>query len=430
MKSILKRIVVGILTWEAQMVLKKYKPKVVGITGSVGKTSTKDAIYTVLASKYDVGKSQKSFNSEIGIPLTILGCDNAWSNPLLWLQNILKGLWLIVWPHKYPEWLVLEVGLDAPGDISRTVAWLSLDVAVFTRLPRIPVHVEFFESPEALRAEKKRLVDGLTSEGILVINKDDDYQKDIVHPHGGTVVTHGVSEGSDVRGSHIEISYKNETPDGMQFDVTHKSKTAQHTVSSIVGDHFVYPVLAALGVGLGEGIELEEALKALSTHTQAPGRMRILTGKKDTTLIDDTYNASPVAVKEALKTLKRIETKGRKIAVLGDMMELGTHATKEHREAGKQAVSSADILVTVGPRAQHMATGAREAGVDEKDVFECISAERAARQLEEIMQEGDLILIKGSQSMRMERTTAQLLAEPEKAAELLVRHDPVWLARK
>src|SRR3989339_1004665 len=105
-KNIFKKLIVAIVTWQARLVLKKYKPKIIAITGSVGKTSTKDAIFTVLSKFKTVRKSQKSFNSEIGLPLTILGCPNGWSNPFIWLTNILKGLWLFLAPHQYPKWLV------------------------------------------------------------------------------------------------------------------------------------------------------------------------------------------------------------------------------------------------------------------------------------------------------------------------------------
>lgn len=123
--------------------VRKYKPRIVAVTGSVGKTSTKDAIFAVLADNQHVRKSDKSFNSEIGLPLTILGCPNAWNNPLRWLQNIFDGFLLLVLPSRYPAWLVLEVGADRPGDISGVAKWLPVDVAVITRLPEVPVHVEF-----------------------------------------------------------------------------------------------------------------------------------------------------------------------------------------------------------------------------------------------------------------------------------------------
>src|SRR3989344_3343177 len=132
MRTPVKKTISFILQVESRLVLAKYKPKVVAITGSVGKTSTKDAIYTVMSHGFYVRKSEKSYNSELGLPLTVLGCANAWNNPLLWLKVFLKGAWLVLWPHKYPKWLVLEVGVGKPGDMKKTASWLKTDAVVIT----------------------------------------------------------------------------------------------------------------------------------------------------------------------------------------------------------------------------------------------------------------------------------------------------------
>ena len=155
-KSILKKIIAYILKLESRLVLWKYKPKVIAITGSVGKTSTKDAVYAVISKFSYVRKSEKSYNSEIGLPLTILGCPNGWSNPYTWTKNILVGLWLIIWPNKYPEWLVLEVGVGKPGDMKRTASWLKTDAVIMTAIGETPVHIEFFDSRKHLIEEKEK----------------------------------------------------------------------------------------------------------------------------------------------------------------------------------------------------------------------------------------------------------------------------------
>ena len=132
MKTILKKIITYILRLESVLVLFKYKPKIIAITGSVGKTSTKDAVYAVLSGITYVRKSEKSYNSEIGLPLTILGVPNGWNNPLIWLKNIFAGLWLFIYPHKYPKMLVLEVGVGKEGDMKKTASWLKTDVVIIT----------------------------------------------------------------------------------------------------------------------------------------------------------------------------------------------------------------------------------------------------------------------------------------------------------
>src|SRR3989338_6438454 len=148
MSRAIRFCVVLLLTAQARAVLRKYHPHIIAVTGSVGKTSTKDAIYTVLSSKFFVRKSEKSFNSDVGVPLTILGCKNAWNNPFLWAKNLLEGFALLILKNHYPKWLVLEVGADRPGDIRKLARWLKPDVVVITALPDVPVHVEFFDSPE------------------------------------------------------------------------------------------------------------------------------------------------------------------------------------------------------------------------------------------------------------------------------------------
>jgi len=154
-KKTFKKIIVLIITWQAKRIVKKYNPKIIAITGSVGKTSTKDAIFTVLSKFKTVRKSEKSFNSEIGLPLTILGSPNGWDDPFIWFENIIHGFHLILLKVKYPEYLVLEVGVGKPGDMKKNVVpWLKPDVVIITRFPDKPVHVEFFGSVEKIIEEK------------------------------------------------------------------------------------------------------------------------------------------------------------------------------------------------------------------------------------------------------------------------------------
>ncbi len=208
MKDTFKKIIIRLLEIEAKLVLKKYKPTIIAITGSVGKTSTKDAIYTVLSHFFFVRKSEKSFNSEFGVPLTILGCPNGWSNPVQWAENLLKGLWLIIYPHKYPKWLVLEVGAGKPGDIKSIAKWLKPDVVVITRFPDMPVHVEFFGTPAAVIEEKTYLVKALSKDGLLVINADDPKVLELKQKSKAKVLTFGFTEEALFRASHEAISYK------------------------------------------------------------------------------------------------------------------------------------------------------------------------------------------------------------------------------
>jgi len=220
MKTTLKTIVINILRIESKLILWKYKPKVVAITGSVGKTSTKDAVYAVISGISYVRKSEKSYNSEIGLPLTILGCSNGWNNFFLWLLNILKGFWLFVWPHKYPKWLVLEVGIGKPGDMYRTALWLKTDAVIITAIGETPSHIEFFDSRKHLIEEKSRLIKTLKKDGLLILNNDDETVSEMKEKTRNRIVTFGFKEDSDIKGSADSIFYTDKgVPEGLIFRI-------------------------------------------------------------------------------------------------------------------------------------------------------------------------------------------------------------------
>ena len=409
------------------MVLHKYRPRVVAITGSVGKTSTKDAIFAVIASAAHARRSEKSFNSEIGLPLTILGQRNAWSNPLRWIEILIDGLMVYVSKQPYPEWLVLEVGADRPGDIRSLASWLKVDVAVITRLPEVPVHVEFFDSAEAVREEKASLINALKQEGALVLYADDAgvlaLRERARHAH---VVTFGFSEHAEVRAHGVEIMFRSDrTPLGIRAHIRAGSDSGVLEVKGAIGAHALMPALAAAAVGKALGKPLAEILEALKGYEPPPGRMHLVEGEKTTTLIDDTYNSSPAAVHAALETLALMPGQ-RKIAMLGDMLELGRHSVEEHRKAGAFAVGKVDLLMTVGFRARDIAQGALDNGMKDKNIFQYEDAVRAGKELEAQLKEGDVVLVKGSQSMRMERIVEEVMADPAHAGDLLVRQDAEW----
>jgi UDP-N-acetylmuramoyl-tripeptide--D-alanyl-D-alanine ligase len=424
MKTFFKKIIISILEAESRAILKKYKPQIVAVTGSVGKTSTKDAIYTVLASSalssgLHVRKSEKSFNSEFGVPLTILGVDTGWSNFFTWLKNIFYGLELIFWKMSYPNILVLEVGADHPGDIKRITSWLKPHIGVVTKVSAVPVHVEFFPSRDALLAEKNELAKAVRKDGILVLSEDDDDVKKMGVEIPQRVITFGLRYSAKVTASQETIVYEDGRPVGMSFNLNHEGASFPVFVRGGLGVQHIYPLLAAAAVGIGRGIELGQIAAALSKHTLPRGRMNIIRGIHDSTLIDDTYNSSPDALREALLVLGKIETQGKKIAVLGDMMELGKYSIDEHKKAGELAKQFAGTIVTVGQRMK-----AIEGAVSFNDSHE------AADYVKGIVEKGDVILIKGSQSVRMERVSKAILAEPEKAKDLLVRQEEEWQRKK
>ncbi|PIT91095.1 hypothetical protein COU17_02285 [Candidatus Kaiserbacteria bacterium CG10_big_fil_rev_8_21_14_0_10_49_17] len=429
MKALLKRALIALLTLEARIVLKKYKPKVIAVTGSVGKTTTKDAIYSVLNEHVFIRKSEKSFNSEVGIPLTVLGAKNAWNNPLRWLGVLLDGLALILASSRYPHWLLLEVGADTPGDIQSVSKWLKPHIVVVTRIPDVPVHVEAFPSPEAVVEEKAALVDALRVDGLLVLNGDDPRVAELARRTGAQVALFGTTPKTAFYGAGYSVLYDSGVPTGACFRIEHSGSSVPVRITGSIGEQLLMPVLATAAVCSYVGVDLSSVSVVSGTFAPPAGRMRILRGLKGTTIIDDSYNASPVAVHEALRAIKSLEVEGRKVAVLGDMLELGSYSSEEHKKVGKAVAEVADVLLTVGLRARGIAEGALEAGMSEKNILQYEEPRRAGKELELLLEAGDVVLVKGSQSMRMERVVKEVMAEPERASELLVRQESEWLER-
>jgi UDP-N-acetylmuramoyl-tripeptide--D-alanyl-D-alanine ligase len=426
MKALIKNIIASILTLEARAVIKKYRPVIIGVTGSVGKTSTKDAIAQVVGTTYVVRASQKSFNSEFGVPLTILGHDTAWGSVTGWLKIIVSGLGMIMLRKRYPEVLVLEIGVDHPGDMARIMRWLPLDIAVVTYIGDKPVHLENFMSVEQLVEEKLRIVTGLKKDGALILIQDDPRVIAYEKTFPGRVTTFGFGEGATVRGDRHLIHYDAfGEPQGIEANIVVGSSAFPFSYSGVIGKQFVYPVLAACAVAGACGIEVEKALGALN-HTPSAGRMRLLNGIRESIILDDTYNSSPVAVREALEALRELRVRGKKRAVLGDMKELGRISKEAHREIGELAAGVVDTLITVGPEAKEMAAAAKRAGL--KDVVSFEASREAAPYVREHVESGDAILCKGSQSMRVEHVTKSLLADPADV-KLLVRQGKEWEKR-
>ena len=429
LKKIIKKIIIRILQLEARLVLKKYKPGIIAVTGSVGKTSTKDAIYTALDNFLFVRKSTKSYNSEFGIPLTILGCESGWNSPFAWIKNILEGVVLILFNNHYPKWLVLEVGADRPGDIKNVSRWLKPDVLVITSFGDVPVHVEFFASPEDLLKEKSYLVSALKKDGLLVVNNDDPKSSSMREKFDGMTTTYGFGKGTVMMASKENIVYEDNKPVGVKVRVDYDGNSVPLDLVGVVGRQYIYSALAALSVGVYLKLNIVNMSQALKSYCGSLGRMKLIDGIKGSCVIDDSYNASPVAVEAALKTLENIKTKGLKIAVLGDMLELGKYTTEEHKKIGKLAGGVCDLLLVVGLRAKSMVAGALLGGLSEKNIIEFEDSQKAGKYLEKIVKEGDIVLVKGSQSMRMERTVEEIMAHPEQKSQLLVRQEEEWRRR-
>lgn len=431
MNQFLRNTFAGILAALARGVIRKYHPKVVMVTGSVGKTSTKDAIAAVLDSRFYVRASEKSYNSEFGVPLTIIGAANPWRRPVAWIRVFGEALALILLPNHYPKVLVLEVGADRPGDLARILKIATPDVVVVTRLPDMPVHVEAYATPDAVREEEFSPAYALAPDATLIVSADDDYARALAEPLSVHCLTYGFAKGADVRILAERPFVEDGRVVGMEGTMCVDDKEHSVPVRGALGRPQLLAPAAAIATGIALGMKLPEAIKGASAYEPPAGRGRLLRGISHSVILDDSYNASPAAVREALASLELLASMQpgtRRIAALGDMLELGRYSQAEHEAIGKEAAQMADVLVAVGLRSRAIASAAIEAGMKEEAVHTFETSREAADFLKDFVQEKDGILIKGSQSIRMERI-AEALIEHVSDLHLLVRQDREWKRR-
>jgi UDP-N-acetylmuramoyl-tripeptide--D-alanyl-D-alanine ligase len=374
-------------------------------------------------------------NSEIGLPLTIIGVANAWHSAAGWASNIMAGLRLIMRRGDYPDCLILEIGADHPGDIRKVAKWLHPDIAVITKVSSTPVHVEFFSSPEQVFEEKAALASAVKAGGTLVLFADDEKvmslaARSTAGQKGVKVISYGMDDKATVKGSEDKVIYENWSPIGFSFKIAVNDAVMPVMLRNAIGRVYAYPLLAAAAVAQAGGMTLEDTVKMLSSYEAPHGRMNVIPGINGSTILDDTYNSSPDAAMSALETLKILECSGTKIAILGDMMELGRYSAEEHRHIGKEAGKIAGRLITAGQRSRATAEEAVANGLAASAVSSFDDADLAADFARSVVKTGDIVLVKGSQSLRMEKVSKALLREPEKAEKLLVRQEKEWLEKK
>lgn len=424
LKELFKKAVVYMLIYEARLILKKHKPFIIGVTGNLGKTSTKDAIYAVMKDKFNVRRSEKSMNSEFGVPLTIIGEKSGWNNPFKWLLILVRGA-KVLFDDNYPTHLVLEVGADRVGDIKSIAKWLHPDITVVTQFGQVPVHIEFFPNRDAVIKEKGYLVKALRNDGLFIYNADDHDSEKLLQETEAKKLSFGIHKKSDVFANGVKAYGDLE---GVQADILVDGKVNHLLLPEVIGKSPVYCALPAIAIASELNIPIDVACASLSNSNKPRGRMRILEGMNYSKIVDDTYNASPMATEHGLATLASLD-RSHKIAVLGDMLELGKHSRDEHLKIGKAAAKSCHKLITVGIRARAIAEGALDGGMLDDNILQCDTAIDAGHELVKILKEGDVVYIKGSQSMRMERAVKMILAENHDSKKLLVRQELEWLNR-
>lgn len=356
--------------WRARLT-----PRVIGITGSVGKTTTKELVAAVLQTKYRTLKNEGNLNNEIGLPMTVLRLTEA---------------------H---ERAVLEMGFYVPGEIARLCDIARPHIGVVTNV--LPVHVERAGSLEAVARGKAELVEALppAPEGVAVLNYDDALVMGMAARTRARVFTYGLDPSADLRASDIVgLGLA-----GIRFQLHYRRETLHIRVPHL-GRHSVHTSLRAAAVGLIEGLTWQEIVEGLSSGAQL--RLYAVTGPGGSILLDDTYNASPESVIAALNLLKELD--GRKIAVLGDMLELGEYEAEGHAQVGRRAREVADRLVTVGQLGALIAEEALAVGMRRDAVIILPDTASAAEYLRGLIGAGDVVLVKGSRGLRMDRMVSAL----------------------
>lgn len=428
-----RKILQIILRLLARLVIARYKPIIIGITGSVGKTTSKEAISAIIGGRLRVGKTIQNNNNEVGVPLTVLGADGGERSIVKWLFIVARVICLVVIKDKrYPEALVVEMAADRPGDLEYLVKIAPPQIGVITAVGR--AHLEFFKTTRKLVQEKQTLITCLPVEGFAILNSDDAEVIAMQNKTRARALTYGFNEKAMLRA--VEIFVGSEEVEGhlkltgIYFKIMYKGSTVPVFLPCILGRQHIYAALAGAAAGIGVGMNLVEVSERMHYYDTPPGRMRIIEGIKHTTLIDDTYNSSPTAAIAAVETLADAPClkSARRFAVLGDMLELGPHTEIEHRELGKKVEElGIEYLYTVGERAKFIAQAASFAGMKEDSILMFADAFAAGKMLQEKIKQGDLLLIKGSQGIRMEKITRELMAEPLHAEHLLCRQYGHWI---
>jgi UDP-N-acetylmuramoyl-tripeptide--D-alanyl-D-alanine ligase len=320
-----------------------------------------------------------------------------------WLFILLTAAKLILFKgENYPKILILEMAVDKPGDMDYLTGFIRPKIGVLTRIG--PVHLEKFGTQEKILQEKSKLIKSLPPTGAAILNYD---CKDVLSLRDETrakCITYGFDDGADVRAKNILFSRGQSS-----FTLEIGEKSVPVVLLHGIGKPQIYAILTGIAAGIYKGMEIEEIKEALKNYYPPQGRGNLIRGIKNTFIIDDSYNASPQSVEAALENLKNLADRGRSIAVLGDMLELGIISSDAHLEIGRKvAEGKINYLFTVGMRARGIAKGAQMAGMHKDRIYSFDDNLELGKFLKDKIEEGDTVLIKGSRGMKMEEVVEEI----------------------
>jgi UDP-N-acetylmuramoyl-tripeptide--D-alanyl-D-alanine ligase len=363
----------------AQERRRTYRTPVIALTGSNGKTTTKEMISASLETTFPVLKTKGNLNNLIGLPLTLL--------------NLTEKERVVV----------LEMGMNVPGEIRRLTEIAEPDVGLITNIEK--VHLEGMGSLERIKEEKGELFRKMRKDGTILVNQDDPRVIDLASDYPGQKITFGIDHPAEVRAKEIRLK----GAEGTSFTLIMEGVTLEITLP-LLGRHFVPNALSAIASASLFGVELEKVKEALEHLQPSPMRMEVLRLKEGVTLINDAYNANPRSMELALKTLSEMKGTGRAIAVLGDMLELGDFSVEAHQHIGQRVKEfSIDFLLALGEEAPVLIESAIRHGLDSEKARIAESHTEVISILRKMIREGDWILIKGSRRMGMEKIAEGLM---------------------
>ncbi|WZL74735.1 UDP-N-acetylmuramoyl-tripeptide--D-alanyl-D-alanine ligase [Clostridiaceae bacterium 35-E11] len=356
----------------ARYYLSKFPIPVIAVTGSTGKTTTKDMIASVLSKKYNVLKNKGNYNNHIGLPMTVFELEPC---------------------H---EIAVFEMGMSNLGEISKLSDIAQPNIGVITNIGLS--HIEHLGCQENIFKAKMEITNSFDASSRLIVNGDDKFLRSLKSkPPKYQVDFVGFGEDCTYRAMNVE----NLGTEGVRFQIKLKDKLHAFTLN-IPGEHNVYNALCAIDIGMALEMDIKMIQQGLEEFHGSKMRLHIFNTNDNIKVINDAYNASPDSMKAAIAVLEKIEG-SRKIAVLGDMLEMGTYSQKGHYDIGSEiSRKNIDILITVGKEAQNIGAGAIDSGFDKNNIFICKNNQEAIKALDCFVQKGDIILVKGSRGMHME----------------------------
>jgi len=388
--------------------LAKYQPRIIGVTGSVGKTTTKEAIYTALRGSFRVARSLKDANTEWGVTATIIdqefypvGRDSIGRAKLSvgeLIGLLYRGCKRLLVKGDYPEILILELAAEQAGDIKFFNQFLQYDIAVITNIGQ--VHLEFYKDQAELTAEKLSIAGGLKAGGLLVLNGDNELMDEFIHTTALRRVTFGWDETNQ-----CSIHLRDVGTDGLRYEIN----TPRESVDLMLGFGRQLAAAAATAIAVGQelGVSATQLSQRLTGFTSPAGRFEIWQLRRGITLVDDAYNANPDSMQSAITSLQDIASVGgsqrRRVAVLGGMRELGAAQASAHREVGQFLRDKVDLLVAIGPDGKLMADAS---GLPDAQVVRAEGPE--AMDFSTLLRDNDAVLVKASRYFMLDKVAEKI----------------------